>query len=151
MHYPTDSSLRWDCYRVPSRLNSRVREYDAEAVGSRRLQDRRVERLMLHITRQANNKGVNRRKLDRPYRALLAHTSRILDWSGEVRTQFRERLETAGYDLQIGLILTGILRQMDDDAPLTEKVIARASRRILKGERVPNAEKLFSIFEPHTE
>jgi IS5 family transposase len=151
VHYPTDSSLLWDCYRVTSRLIGKVREYDAEAVGSGRLQNRRVKRLMLRITRQANNKEENRRKLDRPYRALLAHVSRVLDWSREVRTQVRERLETAGYDLQVGLILTGILREMDGYDPLTEKVIDQASRRILEGERVPNAEKLFSIFEPHTE
>jgi len=151
VHYPTDSSLLLDCYRVTSRLIGKVREYDGEAVGSGRLQDRRVKRLVLRITRQANNKEENRRRLDRPYRALLAHVSRVLDWSRDVRTRARERMETAGYDLQVGLILTGILRDMDHYDPLTEKVIDQASRRILEGEKVPNAEKLFSIFEPHTE
>ena len=34
---------------------------------------------------------------------------------------------------------------------LTEKVCGTARRRVLLGETVPNAEKLFSIFEPHTE
>ena len=34
---------------------------------------------------------------------------------------------------------------------LIERVIDQASRRVLEGEKVPNAEKLFSIFEPHTE
>jgi hypothetical protein len=34
---------------------------------------------------------------------------------------------------------------------LTEKVCANARRRVLLGETVPNEEKIFSIFEPHTE
>jgi transposase, IS5 family len=34
---------------------------------------------------------------------------------------------------------------------LTEQVCGTARRRVLLGETVPNAEKLFSIFEPHTE
>src|SRR5262249_24431607 len=34
---------------------------------------------------------------------------------------------------------------------LTEKVCGTARRRVLRGETVPNGEKLFSIFEPHTE
>ena len=33
----------------------------------------------------------------------------------------------------------------------TEQVCDTASRRVLKGETVPNAEKLFSMFEPHTQ
>jgi IS5 family transposase len=32
-----------------------------------------------------------------------------------------------------------------------ERVIDQATRRVLHGEQVPNDEKLFSIFEPHTE
>ena len=151
IHYPTDSSLLWDCYRVTSRLIARVREYDAAAVGPGRLQNRRVKRLMLRITRQANNKEKNRRRLKRPYRALLAHVSRVLDWSRQVRNRVREGLAAQEYDLQVGLILTGLVNEMDDYDCLTEQAIDQTSRRVLDGEKVPNTEKLFSIFEPHTE
>ena len=57
IHYPTDSSLLWDGYRVTSRLIARVRKYDAEAVGPGRLQDRRVKRLMLRIARRGRPPG----------------------------------------------------------------------------------------------
>jgi transposase, IS5 family len=40
---------------------------------------------------------------------------------------------------------------MDGYDDLTEKVVDQATRRVLGGEKVPNAEKLFSLFEPHTE
>lgn len=151
IHYPTDSSLLWDCYRVTSRLIARVREYDAEAVGPGRLQDRKVKRLTLRITRRAANKEADRSQLERPYRALLAHVSRVLAWSRQARTRVRERLESGTYDLQVGLILTGLLNELEGYDGLTEKVIDQASRRILAGEKVPNSEKLFSLFEPHTE
>jgi IS5 family transposase len=151
IHYPTDSSLLWDCYRVTSRLIARVREYDAEAVGPGRLQDRPVKRLMLRITRQANNKEGNRGRLKKPYRALLEHVSHVLDWSRQVRSRVRERLEAQDYDLQVGLILTGLVNEMDGYDELIEKVLDQALRRVLHDEKVPNTEKLFSIFEPHTE
>lgn len=151
IHYPTDSSLLWDCYRVTSRLIARIREYDSDAVGSARLQDRRVKRLMLRISRQANNKQVNRRMLKRPYRALLAHVSRVLHLSRQVRSRVRHGLEAQAYDLQVGMILTGLVTELDRFDELTGKIIEQASRRVLDGEKVPNAEKLFSIFEPHTE
>ena len=151
IHYPTDSSLLWDCYRVTSRSIARIREYDSEAVGPGRLQDRRVKRLMVRITRQANNKESNRKRLKRPYRALLEHVSRILDWSRQVQSKVREGLETQAYDFQVGMILTGLVTELDRLDKLTVRVIDQASRRVLDGEKVPNAEKLFSIFEPHTE
>ena len=151
VHYPTDSSLLWDGYRVTSRLIARIRTYDAEAVGAGRLQDRRVKRLMLRITRRAANKEDDRSKLERPYRALLAHVSRVLDWSRQVRTRVRERLAIESYDLQVSAILTGLLSELEGYDELIEKVIDQASRRVLAGEKVPNAEKLFSLFEPHTE
>jgi hypothetical protein len=34
---------------------------------------------------------------------------------------------------------------------LGERVIEQARRRVLDGEQVPNAEKIYSIFEPHTD
>ena len=34
---------------------------------------------------------------------------------------------------------------------LTEKVCANARRRVLQGETLANSDKLFSMFEPHTE
>ena len=34
---------------------------------------------------------------------------------------------------------------------LTDQVVAQARRRVLEGETVPTTEKLFSIFEPHTD
>ena len=151
IHYPTDSGLLWDGYRVISRLIARVREYDAEAVGPGRLQDRRVKRLMLRITRRAANKEDDRSKLEKPYRALLAHVARVLDWSRLVRTRVRKRLIIESYDLQVSAILTRLLSELEDYDDLIEKVIDQASRRVLAGEKVPNAEKLFSLFEPHTE
>ena len=151
IHYPTDSSLLWDGYRVTARLIARVREYDAEAVGPGRLQDRRVKRLMLRITRRAANKEEDRSKLERPYRALLAHVARGLAWSRQVRTRVHARLQSGAYDLQVGRILTGLVTELAGYDVLIERVIDQASRRVLEGEKVPNADKLFSIFEPHTE
>ena len=33
----------------------------------------------------------------------------------------------------------------------TERVMDTATRRIIEGETVPNSDKLFSVFEPHTQ
>jgi len=151
VHFPTDASLLWDSYRVLSRLISKVREYDSEAVGRGRLQNRRVKRSMLRITRQRSNTEEYRANLRRPYSALLAHVRGVLDWSREVRRRVEGGLAGGGYDLQLSLILQGILSEMETYDNRVERVIDQATRRVLQGESVPNVEKIFSIFEPHTE
>ena len=151
IHFPTDASLLWDSYRVMSRLISAVREYDPDAVGPGRAQNGRVKRSLLRIVRRRSKTEANRKELRRPYSAMLAHVRHILDWSRQVRGRVGERLIVGVYDLQVALILTGLLREMEGyDNPI-ERVMDQASRRVLIGERVPNSEKLFSIFEPHTE
>ena len=42
-------------------------------------------------------------------------------------------------------------KELENYVALTEQVLDQARRRVVVGESVPNAEKLFSIFEPHTE
>jgi IS5 family transposase len=44
-----------------------------------------------------------------------------------------------------------IVEQIDHYIVLGQRVVDQARRRVFEGERVPNEEKLFSIFEPHTE
>jgi IS5 family transposase len=44
-----------------------------------------------------------------------------------------------------------IAEQIDHYTVLGRQVVSQTQRRVLQGERVPNNEKLFSIFEPHTE
>jgi IS5 family transposase len=49
IHWPTDSSLLWDTYRVLARLIEQAREIDPEAVGDRRLHTSRAKRLYTRV------------------------------------------------------------------------------------------------------
>ena len=45
----------------------------------------------------------------------------------------------------------GLDQQLGHYVALTAQVLEQTRRRVVLGESVPNAEKVFSIFEPHTE
>jgi len=60
------------------------------------------------------------------------------------------RVEGEGIDW-LGAGLAGPREELWHYLQLTEKVCGTARRRVLLGEAVPNEEKIFSIFEPHTE
>jgi IS5 family transposase len=150
IHYPTDSSLLWDGYRLLGRWIEGIRALDPDAVGVKRLQLRRVKRLFQLIARRANQ-SENRRQLKRPYRALLGHLERIVAWSRMVAAKCEERLAKEQYDLEAAHILGGQLTRRSELEALILKVFNQAQRRVLQGESVPNSEKIFSLFEPHTE
>ena len=151
IHYPTDSSLLWDAYRVLGRLISRVREHDATSVGPGRLQTRKVKCVALEIARQANKVEAKRRSLKRPYQALLGRVEHIVTWSEQVRVRCGERLKRNAFGFQVSLILDATLEEMKQFEALALRAVDQARRRVLEGEQVPNTEKLFSLFEPHTE
>lgn len=50
IHWPTDSSLLWDIYRVLARLIEQAREIDRRVVGRRRLHTKKAKRLSVNIS-----------------------------------------------------------------------------------------------------
>ena len=149
VHWPADSTLLWDVYRTLDRLIRQVREIDAEAVGSRRLQARRAKRLQQKISRRAMYKGRTAQQLKPLYVQLIRRVEGLLDWAQSVRKELaRSRRLTGVMDTAKA---AAIGRQIDHYIELGQRVVDQAQRRVLEGERVPNEEKLFSIFEAHTE
>jgi IS5 family transposase len=149
VHYPTDSTLLWDVYRTLDRLIRQAREIDPEAVGSRRLQARRAKRLQQTINRRAANKGRSTEQLKPLYIQLIRMVDDLFDWARSVRQELaRSRRLTSIIDAAKA---AAIAEQIDHYTVLGRQVVSQARRRVLRGERVPNDEKLFSIFEPHTE
>src|SRR5919106_1770672 len=49
------------------------------------------------------------------------------------------------------LVIGELRRKIDHYCQLGVRVIDQSSRRVLKGEQLPTEEKIYSIFEPHTD
>lgn len=141
IHWPTDSSLLWDTWRVASRIMRRGRDVLPESCPHR-FHDRKIKRLHLRITRYSSSTSKKRqRQVDRDFRMLIQRVTWIVGIA-EAFCQFTKAypsLELTG----LGLELEGYLAAM-------RKVVDQATRRA-SGETVPAAERVFSIFEPHTE
>jgi IS5 family transposase len=142
IHYPTDSSLLWDTWRVASRLLRRGRRIVRESCRHR-FHDRKVKRLHLFITRYSSSKSKKRqRRVGKSFRTLVGRVA----WIVAIAEEFCRYAETSGnLDLlAIGTELEGYLAAM-------KQVVRQAERAQVQGETVPAAERVFSIFEPHTE
>ena len=141
IHWPTDSSLLYDSYRVLSRLLEQVREREPDALGDRRLQGPRVKRLATRIARKSTHKGASAKQLKPLYKRLIGHVEGICDLAQSVCRNL-----TPDHDLA-----SGLFEALEHYETLGRQVIDQARRRVLEGKQVLNEEKLFSIFEPHTE
>jgi IS5 family transposase len=151
IHWPTDSMLLWDTYRVLARLIERARRVDADVVGSGRLHLRRAKREALAITRAAAKKGRKARSLKRPYRRLIGRVEGVLDWAAGVAHGLVGGLGSQRYGAWGHAQAEALVEELAHFHALGERVVDQARRRVLQGESVPNDEKLFSLFEPHTE
>ena len=76
IHYPSDSSLLWDTWRVASRLLKQAMQI-APGSCSHRFHDRKIKRLHLYITRYMPSKSDSRqRKVKESFRTLIERTGR---------------------------------------------------------------------------
>jgi IS5 family transposase len=154
IHYPTDSSLLWDTYRVLARLITRARELDSGLADDRRLQCRRAKRLHQKISRRAAGKVKTDRwasKLKSLYQELLGLLETVSALATEVRGALQRRSREKRYSFFDQAVAAALMEQIDHYLGLGARVQDQARRRVLMGQNVPNDQKLFSIFEPHTE
>jgi IS5 family transposase len=138
IHYPTDSSLLWDSYRVLVRLLRRVRKEYPGLHLTYRFHDRRIKKLYLFISRNAGSKSKKKqRKVKSAYRDLIEGVERLVGLS----------------DTVVALLPTTdpYAVELDHFHPLARRVISQARRRVLEDEQLSADEKLYSIFEDHTE
>jgi len=142
IHWPTDASLLWDTYRVAARLMRDGRDAFCASCPYR-FHDRKIRRLYLFITRYSNSKSKKRlRKVKQAYRTLVERVSQIVE-NARRFCEFSQAI--ANIDLQ------GVAAELKAFLPSMTAAVVQARRAQLNGEKVPAAERVFSIFEPHTE
>lgn len=146
IHYPSDSAQLWDVYRVLARLIEKARRLDPIVVGNRRLQTKTAKKYHTKISRLSGRK---KKKLKKPYKALFRLVGAILAWAREVAGRIDHK--KAKYNVEQFAAGCSLVSDIRNFVELGTRVLDVAQRRILNGEKVPNDEKLFSIFEPHTE
>ena len=146
IHWPTDSTLLWDAVRVLTRLVKRLGEYVPSARRGFADRTRRARRRMQEISRLSA--AERPRQQPRKYRDLLGVTAGVVATARAAAAT--ARMDPPG-DPLAAAVVTALSAEIEHFCGLAERVITQTQRRVLAGEPVPVAEKLFSIFEPHTD
>src|SRR6516164_10571908 len=146
IHHPTDNTLLWDVVRVVTRLVGRLADTIERPIKGFRNRTRAARRRMLAIPRMTTAQRQTQQR--GKYRELIGIAEEVVEGA---RRGLRHTRKVRGKDLLSQLALDELRREIEHYCGLGERVIDQARRRVLQGEQVPNAEKIYSIFEPHTD
>jgi IS5 family transposase len=150
IHHPTDSSLLLDGVRALGRTLHRAKTVlqtggTVVAQGAQQLfrNSLRSARTLAREIKEAARKGTGElsERCRRAYRQLVQVTQRSVQQAQEVQRRLQEVPTAAAQRLATTL---------ERFVPLVEQVLDQTVRRVFQGESVPAAEKIVSLFEPHT-
>jgi IS5 family transposase len=146
VHYPTDSTLLWDSVRVLSRLLKRLGKLLEQRLEGFRNRTRAARRRMQALQRMSATQRLGQQIVK--YRELIAIAEEVVACARSAVAKLRTMRGKASLQ---ALEIAGLLDEIGHYCGLADRVIDQARRRVLDGEQVPNAEKIYSIFEPHTD
>jgi transposase, IS5 family len=142
IHYPTDGTLLWDSVRTITRLVEDLHGKLPNGVQGFTNRTRSARRRMQQIQRMT---AQQRQQQQEPkYRELLRIT-------GQVVQVVEQTKSTEGVDMLTGLAIDQLRREITSYCDLADRIIDQTRRRVLLGEQVPSEQKIYSIFEPHTD
>jgi IS5 family transposase len=143
IHYPTDSSLLWDSYRTLSRV-MRDASDEMRALGlTHRFHTKKVRKVALFISRNGDKKDKNvQRKIKRIYKKLIERV-RWIESVGAMAMNLMTRT--------VEMNARAVAAELGRYLPTVGKIIGQAESRVIFGQQVPSAEKVYSLFEDHTE
>src|SRR5437667_5645452 len=149
IHYPTDASLLWDSVRTITRLIENLQEKLPGRVQGFTNRTRSARRRMQAIQRMT---AAQRSQQQEPkYRELIRITEQVVNNARQVVEKAKAASAGAGADLIASLSIDSLRSEITGYCKLADRVIDQSRRRVLQGEQVPAEEKVYSIFETHTD
>jgi len=141
IHYPTNASLLWDCIRVCCRLLKETKDLLIDFHF--RSYQKSAKKLLFKIVNTGGKK--NRRPL---FKKMLQTQRRCEGWVEKAI----ERLSSSSFpDAEQEKQRQELLQHLDALLPKMQQITDVAYRREFLAEDVPIEDKLFSIFEDHTD
>ena len=146
IHHPTDNTLMWDAVRVVTRSVRRLGDAIGRRVEGFHNRTRAARRRMQEIQRMTST--ARKSQQTEKYRALIRIAEEVMS---SARGALKQTKNVRSKTVVAGLAIKACRDEIEHYCGLGDRVIDQSRRRVLEGEQVPNAEKIYSIFEPHTD
>ncbi len=143
IHAPYDSELLVDSNRILARLLAETKRELPDIVFRFMDHCRRSRRRNLEIMNARNSAG-----RETPYKDLIQITENSVGYADNA---LRSLAQYTPVTLDEQMRKDYLIKELKHYLPLVRQVICQTRRRVFDGESVPAAEKIVSIFEPHTD
>lgn len=149
MHFPTDINLLWDAIRKAIQTCARLcdaldlTEWRQSAYHLRCFKKiyRQIQKLKHSTSQDEDKRQAKQEQIEAAYQAYI-------DQAGI----YVQRAQTTRQCLnQVHGIPAAMLADLDSYLAYADLLMDQIRRRVLQGETIPHNEKVFSIFQPHTE
>ena len=150
IRYPTDSRLLQDGVRVLTRAFKRIEVGTGVVGGKLRDRMRATTHRVLEIARAARSRaGQGRERLEHGYRRLLSTVRSTVRDAERVCAELSSGARAA-VSKRTSRAVSGNQAQLEQFVPLVRRIMAQTQARIYQND-THYPDKLFSLFEPHTE
>jgi transposase, IS5 family len=133
IHYPTNNSLVWDCIKTSTRLLAQLKEEIDTLDYIDYTKSAKKTFFLINITRKEAN------RLPLFHKQLILFTKAINQTSNAIKKKSKS------------IIAKTIQEELTKLLGLMEQVYDVTYRKEIDGEKVPSEEKIFSIYELHTD
>lgn len=150
IRYPTDSRLLQDGVRVLTRAFKQIEAGTGVVGGQLRDRMRATTHRVLEIARAARSRaGQGRERLEQGYRRLLSIMRSTVRDAERVSAELASGARVAFSQSAVRAV-TNSQAQLEHFVPLVRRVMAQTRARIFRND-THYADKVFSLFEPHSE
>lgn len=143
VHFPTDLNLLWDSLRKGFDTVKKLKQV-SDLKGWRKI--KKLQNKTKSLFRQASQQVFRSNgKNEKQKREAVKN---YLQQAGMLQQRFDELIQNPPVGCVISVLFIEALKRYNDFA---KKFTGQIERRLLKGEKIPAGEKIYSIFEEHTE
>lgn len=146
VHFPTDLNLLWDsCRKAIDVMVWCAKHYQLQGWRKHKIWRSSLKSASRSTSKACASSGKNKEV------AIKAQVTEYLRLAGELEEKIAESCRqlyiSPLFDSKLFAVLEGLTYYLE----MITKHINLIDRRLLKGQTIPSWEKVFSIFEPHTE
>lgn len=144
VHFPTDLNLLWDSLRKCIDVVKDLREH-SDLKGWRKVKHLRSD--LKSQFRKTSHQVFKGKKEDQKKQSVKQY----LKQANNMLSRFESIIKNPPINLSDPEIVINLVEELKRYVEFVKKFTGQIDRRLLKGETIPAAEKIYSIFEEHTE
>jgi len=138
IHYPTNNSLVWDCIKTIDRLLKKLKDGGVQIKPRSYRKQAKKNHYKINNTKKKEEREEEFKKQLKLLRSSINQTERAFT-------------ATLPKTIEGWIEAQAVIKELRELLPKAEKVYDITWRHEILGESVPNKEKIFSIFEDHTD